>query len=82
VVYLAYRCFPRRGGKDVLVLCLYGIAVGLLLNMMANHGLADKQYSLVLGLLVGGHRWIWPKSIILAARRGHRHRFPALEHTS
>jgi hypothetical protein len=82
VVYLAYRCLPRGGGRDVLVLCLYGIAVGLLLEMMLSHVLTNKQYSLALGLLVGGHRWIWPKSIILAARRGQRHRSPALEHTS
>jgi O-antigen ligase/polysaccharide polymerase Wzy-like membrane protein len=82
VVYLAYRCLPRGGGKDVLVLCLYGIAIGLLVNMMFGHGLTSKQYSLALGLLVGGHRWIWPKSIILSARRGQGHRYPAFKHTS
>ena len=82
VVYLAYRCLPRGGGKDVLVLCLYGIAVALLLQMMVAHGLAAKEYSLGLGLLVGGHRWIWPKGIILSVRRGQGRRYPAFEHAS
>jgi O-Antigen ligase len=82
VVYLAYRCLPRGGGKDVLVLCLYGIAVVFLSKMMFSHVLAAKSNALVLGLLVGGHRWIWPKGITLSARRGQGHRYPALEHTS
>jgi hypothetical protein len=80
VVYLAYRCLPRGGGKDVLVLCLYGITVALLWSMMLNHGLTNKQYSLALGMLVGGHHWIWPKRIILSARRGQGRRYFALEH--
>jgi O-Antigen ligase len=82
VVYLAYRCLPRVRGKDVLVLCLYSIAVALLLKMMVSHGLASKGNALGLGLLVGGQRWIWPKSIIRSSRRGQGRRYPAFEHTS
>jgi O-antigen ligase len=82
VVYLAYSCLPRGGGKDALVLCLYGIAVSLLLRMMVSHGLADKEYSLGLGLLVGGSLWIWSKGIVPPRRRGQRQRYPAFEHTS
>jgi hypothetical protein len=82
VVYLAYRCLPRGKGKDVLVLCLYSIAVALLLKMMVSHGLASKGNALGLGLLVGGQRWIWPKSVFLPARRGQGRRYPAFEHTS
>jgi hypothetical protein len=82
VVYLAYCCLPRGGGKDVLVLSLYGIAVALLLQLMISHVLAAKEFSLGLGLLVGAHRWIWPKGITLSARRGQGHRTPALEHAS
>jgi hypothetical protein len=82
VVYLAYRCLPRGGGKDVLALCLYGIAVVLLLKMMVSHGLGSESNALGLGLLVGGHRWIWPKGIILSARRGQGRRYPAVEHAS
>jgi O-Antigen ligase len=82
VVYLAYCCLPRGGGKDVLVLCLYGIAVALLLRLIVTHGLADKEYSLGLGLLVGGYLWIWSKGIVPPRRRGQRQRSPAFEHTS
>jgi hypothetical protein len=80
VVYLAYRCLPRRGGKDALVLCLYGISIAVLLHMMVSHVLASKFNTLILGLLVGGHCWIWPKRIILSARRGQGRRYPAFEH--
>ncbi len=80
VVYLSYRCLPRGGGKDVLVLCLYGIAVSLVLQMMVSHVLTAKEFSLGLGLLVGGHRWIWPQGLIPSARRGQGRRHPAFEH--
>jgi O-Antigen ligase len=80
VIYLAYRCLPRGGGKDALVLCLYGIAVALLFQMMVTHGLTAKYYAVALGILVGGHRWIWPKSIILSARWGQGRRYSAFEH--
>jgi hypothetical protein len=82
VAYLTYRCLPRRGGKDVLVLCLYGMAVGLLLKMMVSHGLGSESNALGLGLLVGSQRWIWLKRILPSARRGQGHRYPALERTS
>jgi O-Antigen ligase len=82
VIYLAYRCLPKGGGKDVLVLCLYGISVVLLLKLMVSHGLAGKDYALGLGLLVGSHRWIWPKHITPSGRRGQGRRRPAVEHTS
>jgi hypothetical protein len=81
VVYLAYRCLPRRGSKDVLALCLYGIAVALLLKMMVSHGLASESNALGLGLLVGSHRWIWPNGVIQSVRRGQVRRYPALVRT-
>jgi hypothetical protein len=80
VVYLAYRCLPTAGGKDVLVLCLYGIGVTLLLRMMAAHDLAAKEYSLALGMLVGGQRWIWPKGISRSLQRRERRQDSAFEH--
>jgi hypothetical protein len=82
VVYLTYRCFPRGGNKDALVLCLYGIAVSLLLHMMVAHGLTFKGYSLGLGLLVGGRLWIWPKGIVPSLRRGQNSRYPTFKHAS
>jgi hypothetical protein len=82
VVYLTYRCLPRGGGKDVVVLSLYGIAVALLLQMMVSHVLTGKEFSLGLGLLVGGHRWIWPKGIIRSARRRQGRHYPAFGHAS
>jgi hypothetical protein len=70
VVYLTYRCLPPKGeGKDVLVLCLYGVAVTFFLQLMVSHVIGEKDLALGFGLLVGGHRWIWPKHITLVARR-------------
>jgi hypothetical protein len=80
VVYLAYRCIPTGGGKDLLILCLNGIGVSILLKMMVGHGLADKEYALVLGMLVGGQRWIWPRGIIRSLRWRERLRDSAFEH--
>lgn len=82
VVYLAYRCLPRGGGKDGLVLCLYGIAVALLVQMLVAHVLTGKEYSLGLGMLVGGHRWIWAKGIILSLGRRQTRRYHTFEHAS
>jgi hypothetical protein len=70
VVYLTYRCLPPRGaGKDVLVLCLYGIAVTFFLQLMVSHVIGEKELALGFGLLVGGDRWIWSKHVTLVARR-------------
>jgi hypothetical protein len=80
VIYLAYRCIPTGGGKDLLILCLNGIGVSILLKMMVGHGLADKEYALVLGMLVGGQRWIWPRGIIRSLRWRERLRDSAFEH--
>jgi hypothetical protein len=80
VVYLAYRCLPRRGGKDVLALCLYGLAMSLFLRMMVVHAIGSKEYSLGLGLLVAAQLWIWPKGIVPVLRRGQSRHHPTLKH--
>jgi hypothetical protein len=82
VVYLVYRCLPRGGDKDVLVLCLRGMAVALLLQLMVTHVLTGKEFTLGLGLLVGSQLWIWPKGIVLSVRRRQSRGHYTLEHAS
>jgi hypothetical protein len=64
VVWLAYRCLPRHCGSNALSLQLLGVSVAVLIWALGVHNLYAKDFSLVLGLLVGAHRWIWPKSIV------------------
>lgn len=61
VIWYAYRCVPKRSGKDPLSLCLLGTSVALLLLMLVRHDLASKEFSLGFGLLVAAHCWIWPQ---------------------
>jgi hypothetical protein len=81
VVYQAYRCLPRGGGKDIVVLCSYGLALSLLLRMMVAHGLADKQYALGLGFLVGGYLWMWSRRLVPPLRRVRSLRYPSSKPT-
>jgi O-Antigen ligase len=61
VIWQAYRCLPKAHRDDALALCLYGIAVSLLLRSMVVHNLYAKEFSFGLGLLVGTRLWIWPR---------------------
>jgi hypothetical protein len=72
VIYQAYRCLPVRCGADGTSLCLLGIALTLLLLMLVIHVLADKSFSLGLGLLVSAHMWIWPQGKVHPIRPKHR----------
>jgi hypothetical protein len=60
VVLQAYRCLPRGSGRDPLALALLSICISLLLVMMESHQLYDKAFAVMLGLLVGSRRHIWP----------------------
>jgi O-Antigen ligase len=81
LVYHAYRCLPRGGGKDILVICAYGLAVSLLWRMMFTHGLAEKQYAVGLGFLVGGYLWVWSKRLLPPLGRMQPLRYPVVKHT-
>jgi len=67
VVWQAYCCLPRHCGSDPLSLQLLGISVAALIMSLSMHSLYAKDFSLVLGLLVGASRWIWPKGIQYSA---------------
>jgi hypothetical protein len=69
VVWQAYRCLPRHCGSDTLSLQLLGISVAALIMSLGMHDLYAKDFSLVLGLLVGARRWIWPQGIVQPATR-------------
>lgn len=70
MLLLAYRCLPKRSGADPLSLCLLGISMCLLLRMFISHNLADKDFSIGLGMLVGASYWLWPKGITGLPSRG------------
>jgi hypothetical protein len=61
VILQAYRCLPRNTREDPQALCLFGIALSLVLFLMVMHVLSAKQFALGLGLLVGARCWIWPR---------------------
>jgi hypothetical protein len=63
VVLQAYRCLPRGSGRDPLALALLGICVSLFLMMMETHVLYDKAFAVMLGLLIGSRRHIWPRGL-------------------
>jgi hypothetical protein len=63
IVFQAYRCLPGRYGDDWLALGVLGIAVALSIYTLFSHSFYDKYYSLGLGLLVGGYRWIWRSDV-------------------
>jgi hypothetical protein len=63
IVLQAYRCLPRGAGSDPLALALLGICVALFLMMMESHVLYDKAFAVMLGLLVGSRKHIWPRGL-------------------
>jgi hypothetical protein len=69
VVWQAYRCLPRHCGSDALSLQLLGVSVAVLIMSLSAHNLYAKDFSLILGLLVGARRQIWPKGVVHPATR-------------
>jgi hypothetical protein len=59
IMWLAYRCLPRRNGT-VLEMGMLGIVVTLLLVMPFGHDFAFKPFSLGLGMLVAYQCWLAP----------------------
>jgi hypothetical protein len=82
VVWQAYHCLPRHCGSDALSLQLLGVSVAALIMSLSLHNLYIKDFSLVLGLLVGARRWIWPKGIVLPATRKQRLLRPTISSVS
>jgi hypothetical protein len=63
MVWLTYRYFPKRCGPDPLRLCLLGIAITVLLELLVTHVIAGKEFSIGLGMIVGACIWIWPRQM-------------------
>lgn len=80
LVWQAYRCLPRYCGSDVLSLQLLGVSVAVFMMSLTVHNLYAKDFSLVLGLLVGARRWIWPRGIVLPTIQKYRRLRPSLRH--
>ena len=64
LVWRAYQCLPRRSSNDPLGLCLLGMSVSAMVYTFFTHGLAEKQFSIALGLLAGANHWIWPRTLV------------------
>ncbi len=58
IMWQAYTCVPKTNKSDPLVLCLIGISVSVLVLSLVMHHLFAKEFSLVLGMLVGTNLWI------------------------
>lgn len=63
VFWQAYRCLPRRCGRDATSLSLLGIGVSLALYANVVHNLYAKEFCLGLGLLAGARCWVWPDGV-------------------
>jgi len=68
-VWKGYRCLPTRWEGDPLKICVLGLSVAVLCNMMVVHTIYAKQFSIALGILGGISTWIWPR---VALRSGQR----------
>ena len=82
VIWQAYRCLPKQCENDGLALCLFGIAIALLLRGQFIHDFYAKEFALGLGVLVGARRWIWPQGVVQSATLRQRHSRPRLSHAS
>jgi len=69
MIWLTYRCFPKRCDLDPLALCLPGIGISLFLVTFFTHTFYDKWYAVGFGLLVGTRLWIWPDGIVPPMRQ-------------
>lgn len=67
--YQAYRCIPRKCGRDPRSLALLGLSISFLLTFVSSNVLHAKVYSLGLGLLVASRYWIWPQGEIPSVPR-------------
>ncbi|WP_447968814.1 O-antigen ligase family protein [Nitrospira sp. M1] len=74
IIWQAYRCAPHKIHNDPLRLCLLGAAASVLLLSLCIHQLFAKEFSLILGMLVGANIWIWPQRILI--RRNNVHGAP------
>jgi O-antigen ligase len=57
VMWKAFQCLSSKRGPDILRICLIGVAVPSIVMLSTRHSLFDKEYSLVLGLLVAARCW-------------------------
>ncbi len=74
-VWQVYRCLPKGCGADPLSLCLLGLTVSLVLRLLVSHNLADKDFALGIGLLVGARHWIWQKGTVAYTQSKRRRPF-------
>jgi hypothetical protein len=62
LIWLAYRCLPRKYNGDALALGVLGVAVSSLLIMPFISEIYQKSFSLALGVLVGYQSWLAPRN--------------------
>jgi hypothetical protein len=60
IIWQAYRCLPRRYNDDGLAIGLLCVSVSLLFWSLTVHNLYAKEFSMGIGLLVAGRKWVWP----------------------
>jgi len=60
VGFSVFRSLPDTRVRDPLRLCAWAVAVAVGMRWMATHGIYDKEFSVLLGILIGASIWIWP----------------------
>lgn len=69
LLWAAYRCLPRGCGRDVLALCLLGLALAMVIRLSFTHAFYVKDFTAVAGLLAAARLWIWPSGAVLISTR-------------
>ncbi len=62
VVAGVIRSLPRIRVDDPLRFGMWAIAVGVLVRWLASHTVYDKEFSVLLGIIVGAQALVWPGS--------------------
>ncbi|GJL56731.1 MAG: hypothetical protein NPIRA02_38630 [Nitrospirales bacterium] len=71
LLWKAYRYIPRPCGKDPLRLCLLGISISAFLELLIVHNLSGKEFSLALGMIIGGSQWLWRNHAVGSKVKSH-----------
>lgn len=61
VGFAVLRSLPDTRVRDPLRLCAWAMAAAVGTRWMATHGMYDKEFSVLLGILIGASIWIWPR---------------------
>jgi hypothetical protein len=60
LLWSAFRCLPRNAASDPVAAALVGLAAASLVRLVFSHTYYEKDFAVVLGLLLGAKAFLWP----------------------